>query len=79
VTEPAIPRLPSKDGDAELNRVDQDYSSPPRINAGQFHGRPQSLGENATSRDPRNDEHVHAGMIAGSRAIALIDNFLPDH
>jgi len=45
----------------------------------QFHGRPQSLGENATSRDPKNDEHIHVGMIAGSRAIALIDNFLPDH
>jgi hypothetical protein len=79
VIEPPIPRLPSEDHDAELNRVDQDYSCPPRVNAGKFHRGPQSLGDNATSRNPKNDEHIHAGMIAGARALALIDNFLPDY
>ena len=44
VIEPAIPSLAGKEGDAELNRVDKNDSSPPRIDARQFHRGPQSFG-----------------------------------
>jgi len=63
VIEPAIPSLTGQDGDAELNRVDQDHASPPRIHARQFHRRPQALRQNTTGGDSKNDEQVHAPMI----------------
>jgi len=65
VIEPAIPRLTGKHGDAELDRVDQNDSAPPRVDARQFHGGPQSLRQNTTYGDSKNDEHLHAPIIAG--------------
>jgi hypothetical protein len=69
VIEPAIPSLTGKEGDAELNRVDKNDSSPPRIDARQFHRGPQSFGQNATAGDAENDEHVHAQMFAAPRSL----------
>jgi hypothetical protein len=74
--EPAIPSLAGNERDAELNRVDKNDSSPPRINARQFHRGPQSFGQNTTGGDPKNDEHVHVQMFATPLIIALIDNAL---
>jgi hypothetical protein len=76
VIEPAIPSLPGKQGDAELNRVDKNDSSPPSIDARQLHRGPQSFSQNTTGGDPKNDEHVHAQMFATPPIIALIDNAL---
>src|SRR4030095_7004196 len=69
VIEPAIPSLTGKEGDAELNRVDKHDSSPPGIDARQFHRGPQSFGDNTTGGDPKNDEHVHAQMFATPRSL----------
>jgi len=69
VIEPAIPSLTGKEGDAELNRVDKNDSSPPGIDARQFHRGPQSFGQNTTGGDPKNDEQVHAQMFATPRSL----------
>jgi len=79
VIEPAIPGLPGKHSNPELNRVDQDYSSTPRMNARQFHRWPQSLGENTTSSDSKDYEYVHALIILQRMPIAVIDKSLNNY
>ena len=69
VIQPAIPCLTGKHRNAELNRVDKNDSSPPGIDARQFHRGPQSFGQNTTGGDPKNDEHVHAQMFATPRSL----------
>ena len=77
--QPAIPGLTGKHGDAELNRVDQDYSCPPGIDSRQFRRGPQSLRQDATRSDPENNQHVHALMIVRRLQLVLIDNLLPNY
>src|SRR6266700_2751709 len=79
VIEPAIPGLSGQHRDSELNRVDEDHSSPPRIHARQCHGGPQALRQNTTGRNSKNDEDIHGPMISATRVIVLIDNLLPDY
>jgi hypothetical protein len=79
VIQPAIPGLTGKHSNTQLNRVDQDYSCPPRINSRQFRRGPQSLRQDATRSDPENNQHVHAPMIGRRLQLVLIDNLLPNY
>src|SRR5437762_3384420 len=62
---PSIPCLPREHGDAKLDRIDQDDSAPPALNAGQFHGRPQAFGENTTCGDRKNDQDARSRSSPG--------------
>lgn len=79
VIEPAVPGLSGQHGDPELDRVNEDDPAPPGVDAGEFHGRPQALGQDAAGCDSKDDENVHASMVVQNRVIVLIDNILQDH
>lgn len=60
---PAVPRLAGENGNSELDRVNQDHSSPPSVHAREFHGRPKPFRENATGGDSKDNQHVHGSII----------------
>src|SRR5256885_10356384 len=50
-SQPAVPGRAGENRDSKLNGVDQEDPRPPRPDARQFHGRPESLCDDATGSD----------------------------
>ena len=60
VSEPSIPGVAGENGNSELDRIDQDNSSPPPLDPRKFHGGPQSFRDDAPGGNPKDNQHVHA-------------------